>query len=132
MNLIRNKNLNPDKKNMINIQTEIDNRHPNASLNVLNTSTESSSSVIDTSTRHHHNKYEKLSFNDLDVTTHQTETVISNSQNSSLNTEKMFTDIKLNSMSTKQHASNDLKRDIPTLTHKQLINAYIGKKANEI
>ena len=44
----------------------------------------------------------------------------------------MSTDIKLNSMSTKQHVSNDLKRDIPTLTHKQLINAYIEKKEDEI
>ena len=121
---------------VINIQTEIDNRHPDDSLNVLNISTENSSSVIVTSppTNHHHNEYEKLPFTQLDVTTHQTETVISNSHNSSLNSyiEKMSTDIKLNSMSTKQYASNDLKRDIPPLTHKQLINAYIEKKAGEI
>ena len=45
-NLIRNKNLNPDiESDVINIQTEIDNRHPDDSLNVLNTSTENSSSV---------------------------------------------------------------------------------------
>ena len=82
----------------------------------LNTSTENSSSVIVTTppTKHHHDEYEKQSLNEFVVTTHQTETVISNSHNSSLNshTEKMSTYIKLNSMSTKQHASNDLKRDI--------------------
>ena len=38
-NLIRSKDLNPDKESyVINIQAEIDNRHPDESLNVLNTS----------------------------------------------------------------------------------------------
>ena len=66
--------------------------------------------------------------NELNITAHQTETVISNSHD--FQTEKMSTD--LNSMLTKQHTSNGLKRDIPTLTHKQLINAYIEKKADDI
>ena len=36
------------------------------------------------------------------------------------------------SILTKQHSSNDFKKDVPTLTHKQLINAYIEKNTDEI
>ena len=87
-NVIRNKNLNPDKDN---------NRHPDDSLNVLNTSSENSTSVIITSppTKYHHNEYEKQS-----LLTHQTETVISNSFLYPY-TENMSTDIKLNSKATR-------------------------------
>ena len=85
-------------------------------------------SIIVTSppTKQHHDEYRKQSRNELNISDHQTETVISNPHD--FQTEKMSTD--LNSMLTKQHASNGLKNDIPTLTHKQLINAYIEKKAD--
>ena len=76
----------------------------------------------------HHDEYRKQSRNELNISNHQTENVISNPHD--FQTEKMSTD--LNSMLTKQHTSNGLKKDIPTLTHKQLINAYIEEKTDEI
>ena len=119
-NLIRDKYSNPDKESyVINIQSEIFNEHPGDSFN-SNSTSENSSSIIVTSppTKQHHDEYRKQTRSELNISNHQTETVISNSHD--FQTEKMSTD--LYSMLTKQHASNGLKKDIPTLTHKQLIN----------
>ena len=122
-NLIRDTNSNPDKESyVINIRSEILNEHPGDSFN-SNSTSENSSSIIVTSppTKQHHDEYRKQSRNELNISDHQTETVTSNPHD--FQTEKML---------TKLHASNDLEKDIPTLTHKQLINAYNEKKADEI
>ena len=109
-NLICDKNSNSDKESyVINIHSETVNTHPDASLNSLNSTRNSSSIVIASpSTRQHQ----------FNISNHQTETVIANSISSPIE----------NSMPTKEHAS----KEIPTLTHKQLINAYIEKKTDEI
>ena len=94
-NLIRHKNSNSDEESyVINIHSETVNSHPDASLNSLNSTRNSSSIVIALQ----------------NISNHQTETVIANSISSPIE----------NSMPTKEHAS----KEIPTLTHKQLINAY--------
>ena len=129
--LICDKNSNPDKESyVINIQTEI-NRHPDDSFNIKKSMTQDSSSIFVTSppTNQHHAEYQNQSRNDF-INNHQTETVISNPLISiESQPEKMSPDLPI---LTKQHSSNDFKKDVPTLTHKQLINAYIEKKADEI
>ena len=105
---------------MINIQLEILNEHPGDSFNSNSTSGNSFSIIVTSPpTKQQHDDYRKQSRNELNISDHQTETVVSNPHD-------------LNSMLTKQNASNDLKQDIPTFIHKQLINAYIEKKADEI
>ena len=109
-NLIRDKNSNSDKESyVINIHSETVNSHPDASLNPLNSTRNSSSIVIASPPTRQHQ---------FNISNHQTETVIANSISSPIE----------NSMPTKEHASTE----IPTLTHKQLINAYIEKKTDEI
>ena len=109
--LIRDKNSNPDKEShVINIQTEI-NRHPDDSLNIKN-STQNSSSIIVTSppTNQHHAEYQNQSRNDF-ISNHQTESVISNPLISiDSQTEKMPPDLPI---LTKQHSSNGIRKDWP-------------------
>ena len=89
-NLIRDKNSNPDKESyVINIQSEILNEHPGDSFN-SNLTSESNSSIIVTSpsTNQHHDEYRKQSRSELNISDHQTETVISNPRD--FQTEKML------------------------------------------
>ena len=76
--LIRDENSNPDKESyVINIQSEILNEHPGDSFN-SNLTSETSSSIIVTSppTKQHHDEYRRQSRNELNISDHQTETVI--------------------------------------------------------
>ena len=89
-NLIRDKNSNPDKESyVINIQSEIHNEHPGDSFN-SNLTSENCSSIIVTSPpiNQHHDEYRKQSRNELNISDHQTETVISNPRD--FQTEKML------------------------------------------
>ena len=92
--------------------------------------TQDSSSIIVTSppTNQHHAEYQNQSRNDF-ISNHQTETVISNPFISIDSQTEKTPDLPI---LTKQHSPNDFKKDVPKLTHKQLINAYIEKKADEI